>query len=52
MASNLLRLAAIPFNPGAFVVKDEERKVKPFARDRARESRLWDATAELLELAR
>jgi NAD(P)-dependent dehydrogenase (short-subunit alcohol dehydrogenase family) len=33
---------------GAFVVKDEEREVKPFATDAARESRLWDATAELL----
>jgi hypothetical protein len=44
VASNLLRLAAIPFNPGRFVVEDEEREVKPFARDRARESRLWDAT--------
>jgi NAD(P)-dependent dehydrogenase (short-subunit alcohol dehydrogenase family) len=37
---------------GAFVVKDEERKVKAFASDPARESRLWDATVELLESAR
>jgi NAD(P)-dependent dehydrogenase (short-subunit alcohol dehydrogenase family) len=37
---------------GAFVVKSEEREVKPFAVDRARESRLWDATAELLKSAR
>jgi NAD(P)-dependent dehydrogenase (short-subunit alcohol dehydrogenase family) len=37
---------------GAFVVKDEEREVKPFAKDPARESRLWDATAELLDFAR
>jgi NAD(P)-dependent dehydrogenase (short-subunit alcohol dehydrogenase family) len=36
---------------GAFVVKDEERDVKPFATDAARESRLWDATAELLNSA-
>jgi NAD(P)-dependent dehydrogenase (short-subunit alcohol dehydrogenase family) len=36
---------------GAFVVKDEEREVKPFAQDRAREARLWDATAELLDSA-
>jgi NAD(P)-dependent dehydrogenase (short-subunit alcohol dehydrogenase family) len=36
---------------GAFVVKDEEREVKPFAIDRARESRLWDATTELLKSA-
>ena len=33
---------------GAFVVKDEEREVKPFAKDLARELRLWEATAELL----
>jgi hypothetical protein len=36
---------------GAFVVKDEEREVKPFAKDLARESRLWEATAELLTAA-
>jgi NAD(P)-dependent dehydrogenase (short-subunit alcohol dehydrogenase family) len=36
---------------GAFVVKSQEREVKPFAVDRARESRLWDATAELLKSA-
>jgi NAD(P)-dependent dehydrogenase (short-subunit alcohol dehydrogenase family) len=33
---------------GAFVVKDEERDVKPFAKNPTREGRLWDATAELL----
>jgi NAD(P)-dependent dehydrogenase (short-subunit alcohol dehydrogenase family) len=33
---------------GAFVVKDKERDVKPFAMDPAREARLWDATAKLL----
>jgi NAD(P)-dependent dehydrogenase (short-subunit alcohol dehydrogenase family) len=33
---------------GAFVVKDEERQVKPLATDLARESRLWEATADLL----
>jgi NAD(P)-dependent dehydrogenase (short-subunit alcohol dehydrogenase family) len=36
---------------GAFVAKDTEREVKPFARDPAREERLWDATAELLNSA-
>lgn len=36
---------------GAFVVKSEEREVKPFAIDPARESRLWEATAELLNSA-
>ncbi|WP_216899884.1 SDR family NAD(P)-dependent oxidoreductase [Nocardia alni] len=34
---------------GAFVVVDSERDVQPFAIDRQRESRLWDATAELLK---
>jgi NAD(P)-dependent dehydrogenase (short-subunit alcohol dehydrogenase family) len=33
---------------GVLVVKDEEREVKPFAQDLSRESRLWEATAELL----
>jgi NAD(P)-dependent dehydrogenase (short-subunit alcohol dehydrogenase family) len=37
---------------GAFVVKDEEREVKAFASDPERESRLWDATVELLDSAR
>jgi NAD(P)-dependent dehydrogenase (short-subunit alcohol dehydrogenase family) len=36
---------------GAFVVKNQERQVKPFAHDPAREARLWDATAELLSSA-
>jgi NAD(P)-dependent dehydrogenase (short-subunit alcohol dehydrogenase family) len=36
---------------GAYVVKDKERDVKPFAKDPAREARLWDATAELLDSA-
>ena len=36
---------------GAFVVKDKERDVKAFAKDRAREARLWDVTAELLNSA-
>ena len=35
---------------GAFVVKDEKREVKPFANDPVRESRLWEATAELLDV--
>jgi NAD(P)-dependent dehydrogenase (short-subunit alcohol dehydrogenase family) len=34
---------------GAFVVKDKERQVKPFAVDRYREARLWEVTAELLQ---
>jgi len=37
---------------GAFVVKDQERQVKPFAQDPVREARLWDATAGLLNTAR
>lgn len=36
---------------GAFVVKDTEREVRPFARDRRRETRLWDATVGLLDSA-
>ena len=37
---------------GAFVVKDKLTEVQPFANDRAREQRLWEATAELLEKAK
>lgn len=37
---------------GAFVLKDEEREVKPIAIDPRREARLWEATAELLDVAR
>ena len=33
---------------GAFVVKDEERAVLPFATDPVREARLWDVTSELV----
>jgi NAD(P)-dependent dehydrogenase (short-subunit alcohol dehydrogenase family) len=36
---------------GAFVVKDAQREVEPIAKDPARESRLWEATAELLDRA-
>jgi NAD(P)-dependent dehydrogenase (short-subunit alcohol dehydrogenase family) len=36
---------------GAFVVKNQERDVKPFAKDLEREARLWDATTELLDSA-
>lgn len=35
---------------GAFVVKREERDVKAFAMDPAREARLWHATTELLNV--
>ncbi|URM97623.1 SDR family NAD(P)-dependent oxidoreductase [Actinomadura madurae] len=37
---------------GAFVVKTKLTEVQPVAHDRARERRLWEATAELLERAR
>jgi NAD(P)-dependent dehydrogenase (short-subunit alcohol dehydrogenase family) len=37
---------------GAFVVKDQEREVTPFATDAARELRLWQVTAKLLNSAR
>jgi len=36
---------------GAFVVKTKVTEVRPIAHDRARERRLWEATAELLERA-
>jgi NAD(P)-dependent dehydrogenase (short-subunit alcohol dehydrogenase family) len=36
---------------GVFVVKSRPRPVQPFATDRARETRLWEATAELLSTA-
>jgi NAD(P)-dependent dehydrogenase (short-subunit alcohol dehydrogenase family) len=36
---------------GEFVVKDQEREVKPFAKDPLQEARLWDATTELLNSA-
>ncbi|MCW0214271.1 MAG: SDR family NAD(P)-dependent oxidoreductase [Pseudonocardia sp.] len=36
---------------GAFVVKSTPTEVEPVAHDRARERRLWEATAELLERA-
>lgn len=37
---------------GAFVVKDKQREVQPFAKDRARERELWEATKGLLAAAR
>ena len=37
---------------GAYVVLDKETDVQPFARDRERERRLWEATAELLDRTR
>jgi NAD(P)-dependent dehydrogenase (short-subunit alcohol dehydrogenase family) len=37
---------------GVFILKDEEREVKPFADDPTRELRLWEATAELLDVER
>jgi NAD(P)-dependent dehydrogenase (short-subunit alcohol dehydrogenase family) len=36
---------------GAFVVIDKVTEVRPVAQDRSRESRLWEATAHLLEAA-
>jgi NAD(P)-dependent dehydrogenase (short-subunit alcohol dehydrogenase family) len=37
---------------GAFVVRGRATEVRPVARDRERESRLWQATAELLDAER
>jgi NAD(P)-dependent dehydrogenase (short-subunit alcohol dehydrogenase family) len=34
---------------GAFVVREKETEVQPFARDHERELRLWAATEELLD---
>ena len=48
LASILLDDRWAHLRDGAFVVKDKEREVKPFANDPEREARLWDATAELL----
>ena len=52
-------LASIALDPrwaglrdGAFVVRDKVIEVQPVARDRDRERRLWEGTAELLEQAR
>jgi hypothetical protein len=36
---------------GAFVVKSEERQMKPFAKNLDREPRLWEVTAKLLNFA-
>lgn len=36
---------------GTFVVKDKETEIAPFAHDRERERRLWEATTELLTQA-
>ena len=36
---------------GDYVVKNKLTEVKPFAKDRERELRLWQATNELLETA-
>ena len=37
---------------GAFVLRDKEIKVEPWAHDRDRERRLWEATTDLLERPR
>jgi NAD(P)-dependent dehydrogenase (short-subunit alcohol dehydrogenase family) len=52
LASILFDDRWLDLKDGAFVVKDEEHEVKPFASDPVRESRLWDATVELLDSAR
>ena len=51
LASIVLDDRWVHLQDGAFVVKDTERDVKPFAKDPTREARLWDATAELLNSA-
>ena len=37
---------------GAFVVRDKVVEVRPVAHDRDRETRLWEATGDLLDRAR
>jgi NAD(P)-dependent dehydrogenase (short-subunit alcohol dehydrogenase family) len=51
LASIALDIRWAHLRDGAFVVKDRQRDVKPFAEDPAREARLWNATAELLNAA-
>ncbi|MEU9447104.1 SDR family NAD(P)-dependent oxidoreductase [Streptomyces sp. NPDC048277] len=51
LASVALDDAWAHLRDGAFVVVDQEREVRPVARDRERERRLWAATAELLDRA-
>ena len=51
LASIILDYRWAHLRDGAFVVKDKEREVQPFAQDPAREARLWEATAELLKSA-
>jgi len=51
LASIVLDDRWVHLRDGAFVVKDKEREVKPFANDPDREARLWAATAELLHHA-
>jgi NAD(P)-dependent dehydrogenase (short-subunit alcohol dehydrogenase family) len=52
LASIVLNDRWAHLSDGSFVVKDEKRDVKPFAIDPVRESRLWEATAELLDVER
>ncbi|ORW88856.1 short-chain dehydrogenase [Mycobacterium sp. IEC1808] len=52
LASVLLDEHWAHLRAGAFVVKNQERQVKPFAQDTQREARLWEATTDLLDLAR
>jgi NAD(P)-dependent dehydrogenase (short-subunit alcohol dehydrogenase family) len=51
LASVLLDDRWAHLRDGAFVVKNQERQVKPFAQDPVREARLWEATTELLDAA-
>jgi NAD(P)-dependent dehydrogenase (short-subunit alcohol dehydrogenase family) len=51
LASILLDDRWAHLRDGAFVVKNAEREVKPVAKDPAREARLWETTAELLDRA-
>lgn len=52
LASVLLDDRWAHLRDGAFVVKGTERPVRPEAQDPARERRLWEVTAELLDTAK
>jgi NAD(P)-dependent dehydrogenase (short-subunit alcohol dehydrogenase family) len=51
LASTVLDERWAQLRGGAFILIDEEQQIQAFANDRDRETRLWDATLELLQQA-
>jgi ferric-dicitrate binding protein FerR (iron transport regulator) len=51
LASIVLEDRRTRLRDGTFVVIDKETELAPFAHDRDRELRLWEATVDLLEKA-